>query len=1406
MMSHFHPLVAEWFERRFASATEPQARAWPEIHAGRDVLVSAPTGSGKTLAAFLACLDRLVRAALDGSLADRTEVVYVSPLKALSNDIQKNLDAPLAEIAALAEEKGTPLPPIRTAVRTGDTTAWERQQMLRRPPHILVTTPESLFILLTAERSRAVLSTARTVIVDEIHAVVDDKRGAHLALSLARLQDLVEKAGGRALQRIGLSATVRPIEEVARFLSFGGESSDVRVLDSGHRRALDLAVEVPKDELGAVASSEMWGEIYDRLAELILAHRTTLVFVNTRRLAERVAHNLCERLGADAVLAHHGSLSRRLRLSAEERLRSGELSAVVATASLELGIDIGSVDLVCQIGSPRSIAVALQRIGRSGHQADPSSVPKGRLFATTRDELVECAALVQAIRSGALDRLEIPQWPLDVLAQQIVAAAACEPWREDELFERVRRTYSYRDLPRRDFDAVIEMLSEGIATRRGRSGAFLHRDRVNGIVRGRRGARLAAITSGGAIPDNANYFVVAEPEGSIVGTVDEDFAVESLAGDVFLLGTTSWRIRRVEAGRVRVEDARGAAPSIPFWNGEAPGRTVELSAEVARVREKIAGANRSEDAADFLASECGLDRLGAEQAAQYVRAGAAALGALPTDRTVVAERFFDESGGMQLVLHAPFGARINRAWGLSLRKRFCRSFNFELQAAATDDGIVLSLGEQHSFPLDAVFEFVSVATVEDVLTQAMLDAPMFTARWRWNASRALAVLRFAGGKKVPPPLQRMRSDDLLAAVFPDQVACAENLVGDIRIPEHPLVDETVRDCLHEAMDLDGLKAVLGGIDRGEIRTVAIDTPEPSPFSHEILNANPYAYLDDAPLEERRARAVQMRRTLGPEAGEIGALDPAAIAEVERESWPVARDPDELHDALLTLVVFPARGAGNWTAFFDELVRARRATRLRAGPEELWTPAERLSLARLAYPEGVIEPEIAAVDRSVPADREAAAVEIVRGWLESTGPTTASALCARLALERGLVDIALARLESEGQVLRGRFTPRRTEEEIEWCNRRLLARIHRMTIGRLRREIQPVTAADFVRFLFRWQHVAPGTQLHGVDGAFQVLQQLQGYEISAVAWESDVLPRRIARYSPDLLDRLTLSGEAAWGRLSPHPALHGVEEIPDGARRRRVRPTRAAPVAIFLRDDAGWLLEPSAARPVDAPSTSALSHPAREVADVLGRRGASFFGELVQSTRRLAVEIEDALWELVAAGLVTADGFENLRALVDPKRRRGEGRGRLRRPRHAAGRWTLLALPAEEEASSADRVEAFARQLLLRWGVVFRDLLARETLAPAWRDLLVALRRLEARGEIRGGRFVAGFVGEQFARPDAIEALRAARRMGPADGPARIAAADPLNLLGIVTPGPRVSALAGQAVEVLPSPAAAAAAV
>src|SRR5579863_1257186 len=1222
-----HPLVRDWFVRRFGTPTEPQEQGWPHILAGRTTLISAPTGSGKTLAAFLACIDRLVRKALAGDLCDCTEVLYVSPLKALGNDIQKNLEVPLGEILALANQRGMLMPEIRTAVRTGDTLQPERRAMLKRPPHILVTTPESLYILLTAEKSRAILRDVETVIVDEIHAVADDKRGAHLTLSLERLEALTNVPP----VRIGLSATQKPIEEVAHFLtgvrgggrasaakagnhpdeltarlkscpsrtvpgSDGDRTTDPVIVNIGHTRKLDLGIEVPPMPLGPVASNEMWDAIYDRLMALVNQHRSTLVFVNTRRMAERLCHQLGERMGEENVAAHHGSLSRKLRLAAEKKLKEGQVRALVATASLELGIDVGTVDLVVQINSPRSIAVALQRVGRAGHWR--GAVPKGRLFCTTRDDLLECAALVRAIKLGDLDRLIIPEAPLDVLAQQIVAACGAEEWDEEAMFALARRAYPYRDLKRETFDAVLEMLAEGIAAKRGRYGAYIHRDRVNGKLRARRGARLAAITSGGAIPDNSLYAVVAEPDGLVVGTVDEDFAVESNRGDIMLLGNTSWMIHRIEtnAGRMLVQDAHGAPPTVPFWRGEAPARTQELSQHVGELREKISemlprtspvgfSATQPEVAqvVGFLKEECGLDDSGAEQAIEYILQGRAVLGAVPTQTTVIAERFFDEGGGMQLVIHAPFGGRINKAWGLSLRKRFCRGFNFELQAAATDNGLNIALAEQHSFPLGDVFHFLQADSVQPILEKAALDSPIFGTRWRWDANRALALLRFQNGKKVPPQIQRIRSDDLLASVFPDAAACFENIEGERKIPDHPLVGEVMKDVLTEAMDIEGLKILLRGMVSGEIRVLAVDTPVPSQFSHEILNANPYAYLDDAPLEERRARAVEMRRVL-PESvlEEVGKLDPGAIAQVKSEAWPDVRDADELHDVLHTLVGLPEivgisgdeewakkiptlnspnggefrmghagqMSTGGWGGHFDRLVQQGRAgiaidveRETSSGRRRYWVAAERARSFKALFPSATFEQSLSEVETGE-VSRDDALLTLVTGWMSHIGPTTPSELGQILALPASDIEKALLRMEATGTVLRGKFIGAANtqaggrapqEAETEWCERRLLARIHRLTVGMLRKQIEPVTAAQFMRWLARWQHVAPGSQVTGERGTLEVLQQLQGFEIPANAWERQVLARRVADYDPKWLDQLCLTGAVGWGRLSPHPA-------------------------------------------------------------------------------------------------------------------------------------------------------------------------------------------------------------------------------------------------------------------------------
>jgi ATP-dependent Lhr-like helicase len=1358
------------------------------------------------LAAFLAAIDALVReGSVAGTLPEGTRIVYVSPLKALSNDIQKNLEAPLAGIRAELAALGLPDVNIRTFVRTGDTPQAERARCTRDPPHILVTTPESLYILLGSGSGRRMLASTRTVIVDEIHAMVGSKRGQHLAVSLERLEAIAGDASrGRRLTRIGLSATATPIEEVARFLVGGagasatlaaGGAPTCTIVDTGHVRARDLALELPETPLEAVMSGDVWTQVYDRLAALVEGHRTTLVFVNTRRHAERIARHLSERLGNEVVSAHHGSLAKELRLEAEQRLKRGELRVLVATASLELGIDIGEVDLVCQIGSPRAIAALLQRVGRSGHSV--GGLPKGRLFPLSRDDLVECAALLDAVRRGELDRLIMPAKPMDVLAQQIVAEVAAAEWDEDQLFACFTQAYPYRDLTRAEFDEVVRMLAEGFSTRRGRRAALLHHDPVNHRLRGRRGARLTALTSGGTIPDVADYQVLLEPQAQLVGTVNEDFAVESIQGDIFQLGNVSYRILRVEQGRIRVEDARGQPPTIPFWLGEAPSRSAEVSSSVSRLRQEIESRVHGADtqaAQDWLTQELGISTSAAQQLATYLAAALAALGALPTQRTIIFERFFDEAGGMQLVVHSPFGSRINRAWGLSLRKRFCRSFNFELQAAATEDAIVLSLTTAHSFELADVARYLHSASVRPLLVQALCAAPMFPVRWRWSAGIALALPRMRGGRKVPAPLARMNAEDLLASVFPDQVACAENLTGELEIPAHPLVNQAVHDCLHEAMDIEGFEQLLRKLESGEIQVVARDLTEPSPLALEVLTARPYAFLDDAPLEERRTQAVMSRRWLDPaSAADIGKLDPDAIRRVREEAWPEAASADEMHDALQLLTFLTdeeAQRQGGWPGLLTSLVKERRVTQLTTGAQRLWVAAERLPMLTAVLPHGVPVPVL-----EVPAafavawDPEAALVEVVRGRLECAGPTTARALATTLGLPVLSLETALAALQREGVAMKGAFTSQAPTEG-EWCERGLLARIHRYTVKRLRAEIEPVTAHDFMRFLLDWQRVTPQARMEGPDAVGAVLAQLEGYEAPASAWETDILPSRIGEYEPSWLDEQCLAGRFAWARLAPRRA------DPEG----HAAPVRATPIVLLPRRSSRlWLALTTPTPPAH------LSAPAAAAAQHLATRGASFFDEIAEGARLLPSQAEGALAELVALGLVSSDSFGGLRALLLPadRRRGGRRRGRVSLfGMDAAGRWALAPHPApaadegaaERRSREEETLEHVARTLLRRWGVVFWRLLAREAdWLPPWRELLMCYRRLEARGEVRGGRFVAGFSGEQYALPEAVGALREARRRQGGESLVCLSAADPLNLVGLLTPGARLPALAGNRV-------------
>ncbi|MFM0728737.1 DEAD/DEAH box helicase [Paraburkholderia strydomiana] len=1496
-LGDFHPAVAAWFLKTFPAPTDAQAAAWPQIRRGRSTLVAAPTGSGKTLTAFLSALDDLVQQGLanGGALPDETLVVYVSPLKALSNDIRLNLQLPLQGIAAELDARGLPPLDIRTAVRTGDTTQQERNALKKRAPHILVTTPESLYVLLGSDSGRRMLATVRTVIVDEIHALAGSKRGSHLALSLERLDALCQ----RNLPRIGLSATQKPVSAVARFLVGGasiasGIPADCAVVDVGHVRARDLALEIPPVPLEAVMPNEVWERVYDRLAELVAMHRTTLVFVNTRRMAERVARHLTERLGKEMVAAHHGSLAKEHRFDAEQRLKRGELRVLIATASLELGIDIGDVDLVCQMGSPRAIAPFLQRVGRSGHHV--GGMPKGRLFPTSRDDLIECAALLDCVRRGELDALRIPRAPLDVLAQQIVAEVSSAEWSEDALFAMLRRAAPYADLERDQYDAVLRMLAEGYTSRNGPRGAYVHRDAVSGTLRGRRGGKLVAVTSGGTIPENADYAVVLEPQAINIGTVNEDFAVESLAGDVFQLGNASYRILRIESGRVRVEDAHGQPPNIPFWLGEAPGRSDELSFAVARLRAEIgrwldgedveaavsvqaqtaAGANarpaqtdaaasakacaaqassgaatrakakanskaaaraeakaeaapepgagpgpgpataslstfpappnpaptaeslatRIERAVGGLIDTLDLDEPAARQIVDYLARARAALGVLPTQNTLVMERFFDESGGTQLVIHAPFGSRVNRAWGLALRKRFCRTFNFELQAAATEDAIVLSLTGSHSFVLDDVWRYLHSNSAEHLLIQALLDAPLFGVRWRWNATTALGLPRYTGGRKTAPQLQRMRSEDLLASVFPEQAACLENVVGERELPRHPLVDQTVDDCLHDAMDSERWLALLRRIEQGEVRLVARDLPAPSPLAAEILNAKPYAYLDDAPIEERRTQAVLNRRWTDPaSADDLGALDADAIDSVRDEAWPQARNADEMHEALTGLACIAeaeARAYDGWPAWLASLAESGRATRLQiADDAAVWLPAERLTVFQALYPDlphTRYTPQLTAPKGYTDSwSADDALLDILRARLTGFGPLPVSEIARPLSLPAASVEQALTRLEAQGYLMRGRFTPQTAEEE--WCERHLLARIHRYTVKRLRREIEPVERHDFMRFLFEWQHLTPDTRSEGRDALAAVLDQLEGFQAAAGAWEEDILPARVRAYANTSLDELCRAGKIVWTRLT---------ERARGA----AGPIRSTPIVLLPRAHVRtWsaLLDP--ARQVE------LSALAQSVYDTLSQHGAMFFDELLADVRVLRMELENALGELVAAGLANSDSFAGLRALLKPVAKRNAFSSSRRARASAliggmddAGRWALVSrrpLATDTEAPERRRqlppevLEHVAMTLLRRYGVVFWRLLEREAeWLPPWRELLRVFQRLEARGVIRGGRFVNGLAGEQFALPEAIPVLREVRRHANDGAFVCVAGTDPLNLAGTLLVGERVPAVAG----------------
>ncbi|MCB1672617.1 MAG: DEAD/DEAH box helicase [Gammaproteobacteria bacterium] len=1439
-LSQFTSVCRNWFLDSFGQPTPAQAEAWPAIQAGRHTLIAAPTGSGKTLAAFYAVINALVEQGMQQSLPDGVQVVYVSPLKALSNDIYRNLEMPLDGIAEQLHREAKAPVDIRVAVRTGDTPQKERQKMAKNPPHILVTTPESLYLLLTSASGRAMLKTAGTLIIDEIHALLGDKRGSHLALSVERLDALV----GGNLQRIGLSATQRPIELVARYLVGNGNvrdgQADCAIVDAGHRRELILSLEIPRSPLSALMSNEVWEELYQRLVQLIESHRTTLVFVNTRRLSERLALALTERLDEGSVCSHHGSMSKDHRHSAEQRLKAGELKVLVATASMELGIDVGAVDLVVQFASPKSIATFLQRVGRSGHSV--GGTPKGILFPLTRDDLVECTALLDSIRHGELDHIVMPESPLDILSQQIVAEVAAPGAAENEpdsayssgrLFELFTNAFPYRDLSREQFDELLQMLSDGYTTRRGRRGAHLHLDQINDRVRPRRGSGLIALTNGGAIPDMFDYQVVLDPEDTVVGTLNEDFALEALPGDVFTLGTHSWQLLRVDGLKVRVRDAQGMPPTIPFWFGEGPGRTRELSEAVSRLRGLVAELlidGAPEQAAEGLVARIGISRDAAAQLVEYLHAGFQALGEMPTRETLVMERFFDEVGDMHLVIHSPYGSRINRGWGLALRKRFCRTFNFELQAAANEDSIVISLGSVHSFELQDVFNYLQTASLRDVLVQALLDAPMFEVRWRWNATRALAIQRNRAGKRIPPQFQRMDAEDLVAHVFPDQIACFENIQGKREVPDHPLVNQTIHDCLTEAMDIEELTSLIGAIENRDLKLVARDLREPSPFAQEIINARPYAFLDDAPFEERRTNAIRNRSWLDPaETGNLAILDPEAIRLVREQAWPQVGNPDELHDALLSLGYMTESEIGHhqYRRYLEVLGSEGRACRMTTGTTPpLWLAAERGPCLRTAFPDAALDPEPVLPDsiRRQAWQPEEAVREIARGRLEGCGPVTATQLAGETGLAREALEMALLALEVEGYVFRGQFSSRgvsgsapiASAVETEWCERRLLQRIHRYTIDAHRKAIKPVSLQNYLRYLFQLHQLqvhreasAPTGVVPALDGQTRLqasLALLDGIAAPAAAWEADIFPNRIRDYDPNWLDVMCISGRTAWGRFRLPPGRIGREE------RRKAGPIRSTPIMLVSRENLDiWQALASTAREGNEPLPE-LGHEAALIEQDLRRHGASFVSEILQRTGLLKTRVEQGLAELVSFGRATSDSFTGLRALLTPEDRKPGNRSR--RGRRAmfgiedAGRWSLLttvtAAGVEDtertgQELSDDQFERLVHVYLQRWGVLFRKVLERETFAPPWRVLLRVLRRLELQGAIRGGRFITGIGGEQFAYPDTVDELRRSARSAAAQGSdaameyVALAAADPVNLLSLMLPDSRLPRLASNRV-------------
>lgn len=1347
----FESCIERWIKQRFGHPSPVQSAAWPLIASGQDVLISAPTGSGKTLAAFLWTIDGLFRKAMAGEPVNCCQTVYISPLRALVRDVQTNL---LEPIEVIRNKAGLGKVGLQVAVRTGDTPSIERQRMLRHPPQVLATTPESLYLLLTSAGGRRLLGDVRTVVVDEIHALANTKRGAHLMLSLERLEALLAQRP----QRLGLSATQKPIEEMARFLVGTGRTAP-QIVDYGHVRERQVRLEIPHtDSLSAIATNQLWEFVYDRISELTKNKRTILVFVNTRRLAERVGRYLAERVGAKQVAVHHGSLAREEREEAERRLKSGSLSVLVATASLELGLDIGMVDLVCQIGSPHAVSTFLQRLGRSGHGV--GMISRGRLFPLTRSDLVECVALLDALDRDWLETITVSgSGPTDVLVQQMVAEVAARGEVSSEvLFGQLVRAWPYRDLDKETFGELLNMISRGFSTRLGRHLAHLRFDQQEKKIYARPGARRFAIENGGVIPDLFDYDVKLLPENLSIGTVSEDFAFESMTGDVFQLGNRSYRLIQVRSGTAYVEDAAGAPPSIPFWFGDAPGRTKVLSQAVSELYAKCESALREggvERCVKFLMTIPGLTQHAALELTEFLNESKNALGTLPGSDRVLVERFFDEVGDQHLVLHYPCGIQLNRAYGMALRKRFCRQFNFELQAAADDDSVILSLGATHSFHLNTLAKFLNAQTVRTMLVQAILQSPMFSTRWRWIAATALALARRRAGKRLPAPFQRADAEDLVAHVFPDQLACQDNLTGPREVPDHPLVSQTLNECLDVLMDCSGLERLLSDLQKGSMHFFARDLPAPSPLAESIIHARPWAFLDETPAEERRTRAIPSTR-LGIwskelSQGQLGGRQDL-VDQIRREAWPSLAGVEAACDALSVLGFLTDEevGRSNGDAVMHQLLEQRRAGRVRtANGQVLWVSLQRAGEILSVAPGATIEPAKLVTDSMSSIDPEINLRELLHSRLVGLGPATAEQLATAMGLTAEQVEPALTALETQGIVMRGAFDPKVNGDC--WCHRHLVARLARLSIQTARRRPLPLVSKEIFQYsvLSRQELFELG---EGPEVVARVLSQNRGFHAPLGLWERSILPARVHGYSPADLDVLIAGGRFLCGRLTSPKTLGSDSNL------------RNLPVAFCSRQEMETCLIGDCPQVVDD-SEAGL------VVEVLRQKGALFWDDLLGMTGLLPVRLESALTCLVRSGLVYPDHPGALRILARPAARRKAN------SLSGLGRFSLIDRPEFWEWST-ERVLAYAERGLDRYGVIFRDLISRDPVAPPWRVLIGQLWRMEARGDVAGGRFVLDVEGEQFARQDALLELQRCAEMTSERrmlNMVKIATGDPANL-------------------------------